>query len=435
MNKKISVIILAAGKGTRMKSKKPKVLHEIGNKPMIMHLIDKCNELKIKNISVITSSKNSDIKYLLPKRTNIIVQKDQIGTANAILAAKKYFSTYNGNLLVLYSDVPLIKKDTLKKLIKSSLKNPSLLYFQTKTPQNYGRVISENNLIRDIVEEKNANIDEKKIDQCNSGIFCCNASLMFDLIGKIKKDKKYDEYLLTNIFKISFKENLPFKKIKVPEKEVIGVNNKKQLADAEKIFQATQREKFFNKGVTFLSPKTTFLSYDTEIGMDTRIGANVYFGKGVKIESNVEISNNCNIAETTIHEGASLGPLCRIRNNSIICKNVKIGNFVEIKNSSIGMHSKVSHLSYIGDSSIGKRTNIGAGTITCNYDGKKKHRTIIGDNVFVGSNCSLIAPIKIGDNAFVAAGSTISKNVGKNDFSISRTAQKIIKNGRKKFIN
>ena len=431
---KTSVIILAAGKGTRMKSKLPKVLHEIAGKPIIIHVIDACKKLKLDNIYVVLNENSKNIKKILPKKTKIIIQKKQLGTANALMATKTELEKYTGNLLVLYGDVPFIKATTLKKLLRQSKNTLNLLGFYADNPKGYGRIIKKNNKIFRVIEEKDADAKIRKIDFCNSGIFCSPGKVLFNLLKKIVISKSSKEFLLTDIFQLAYEKQLAGNVITVDEEEVIGINDKYQLAIAESKYQNLLRKNFLEKGVTIVSPETVIFSHDTKISSDVFIGAFCFFGKKVIIKKGVKIDNNCSIEETTVNEDSSLGPFCRLRNANFIGKRVKIGNFVELKNSYIGNNTKISHLAYIGDATIGTNTNIGAGTITCNYDGKKKNNTKIGNDVFIGSNCSLIAPINIANNCFVAAGSTISKNLLNEDFSIARARQQIVRKGRNKFL-
>ena len=432
--KKTSVIILAAGKGKRMKSSLPKVLHEIGGKPLILHIVDKCKQLKLQNIFVVLSKDSNDIKKILPSNIKIIEQEKQLGTANALSCAKKQLKNYTGQILVLYGDVPFIEVNSLRKIIKNTQKIPCLIGFETKKPKGYGRILIERNQIKRVVEEKNATIQIKKILLCNSGIFCSPSKLLFKLIEKIKINHIAKEYLLTDIFEIAFSDGVGSTILKLKEEEVAGINDKLQLSKAENKYQSILREKFLKKGVTLNSPQTVIFSYDTKISRDVQIGSFCHFGKKVVIKSGVKIGNNCSIEDSIICEEAVLGPFSRLRNNNYVGKKSKIGNFVELKKTYIGSNSKVNHLAYIGDAFIGSNTNIGAGTITCNYDGKKKNVSKIGNNVFIGSNCSIIAPIKIANDCFVAAGSTISKNLLNKDFSIARARQKIVRKGRDKFL-
>ncbi len=309
-----------------------------------------------------------------------------------------------------------------------------MLSFSAKDPKGYGRVKFQNKKVTEVIEEKDLNSEESRINICYSGIFSGKINAIFNLMEKIKKNKIHNEFLLTDLFYLASREKNPASLVLASELEVIGVNNFYQLSLAEEHFQNKMRKKFLLKGVLMKDPRSVFFSHDTKIAANVKIDSNNNFGEGVVIKSLVHINTNNNIEYTIIKEGTKIGPFSRLRNNVILGKKVKIGNFVEVKNSKIGDGTKISHLTYIGDAIIGSNTNIGAGTITCNYDGKNKNQTIIGDNVFIGSNCSLIAPIEIGNQSFIAAGSAISDNVEIKDFSIARAKQKIIKDGSKKFL-
>ena len=434
MENLLNIIILAAGKGTRMKSSKPKVLHEIANKEMILHVINLCNKIKYKNLFVVLSKDSNNIKAILPKNVKIIIQKEQLGTANALLCAQEKIGKSKESLLVLYGDVPLLESSTIKNLIYKSKNKISMLGFESMTPKGYGRIIEKKNNVLEVIEQKNLKGSEKNINLCYSGVFCGSAKSIYELLNKVKKNKTQKEFLLTDIFKIANEENVSLSLTLANENEVMGINNMYQLSLAEERYQKKLREKFMMKGIILQRPETIYFSFDTRIESNVKIGPNNTFGKHVVIKKNAYIAASNNIEQTVINDSASVGPFCRLRGGVKIGKFVRIGNFVEIKNSNIGNFSKINHLSYVGDASIGANSNIGAGTITCNYDGKAKHKTMIGNNVFIGSNCALIAPIKISNKAFIAAGSTISNDVGVNDFSIARAKQKIVKKGRKKFL-
>ncbi len=434
MKNKISVIILAAGKGSRMKSSVPKVIHKVAGKPLLLHVINQCETLPVENIYVILSKNSGEIKKILPEKVKVIIQDKQLGTAHALMCARKKLLNYAGKIVVLYGDVPLIKSTTIKKLISKTISKPTLLGFNTDNPKGYGRVILNKNKVMKVIEEKHADRKIKNIKFCNSGIFCIPAKMLFDLLKNIKLNPQSREFLLTDIFELAAINKNECSVIKTDHSEVLGINDKFQLSLVEAKYQNLLREKFLRKGVTIISPETVIFSHDTKISSDVTIGAFTCFGEKVVIKSEVKIDNNCSIKESIISEGSSLGPFCRLRNKNFIDKKVKIGNFVELKKARIGKNTKINHLTYIGDAIIGSNSNIGAGTITCNYDGKNKNLTRIGNNVFIGSNCSLIAPINISDDCFVAAGSTISKSLSKKDFSIARARQKIIKKGSYKFL-
>ncbi len=428
MKNNLSALILAAGLGKRMKSKKPKLLHEISCKPLISHVIDTCLSAGIKSIFVVLGNNKEDFVKILPSNVKVIYQKKQLGTADAIKSAKRVFAKFNGKLLILYGDMPLIKKETLKQIVKKTKNEVSLISFEALNPKGYGRVVSNKNSTLEVVEEKNASNLIKKINNCYSGVCCAPSKVLFSALDKIKKNSNTKEYLFTDIFDVFNSMKIPIKNLKFDQEQLVGINNKRQLVEADEILQERIKLFHLDRGVTILSPKTVYIASNAKISSDVVIGPNVFIGNNVKILSNTVIKHGCSIEDTTIKENSEVGPMSRLRNNT------KIGNFVEIKNSITGDETKISHLSYIGDSKIGKNSNIGAGTITCNFDCINKNKTFIGDNVFIGSNCSLIAPIRIKDNSFVAAGSSISKNVEKYDFSISRARQQIIKNGSKRFL-
>ncbi len=434
MKNNTKVLILAAGKGTRMKSAKPKVLHELGGKSMIMHILDNCVLSGLKDIYIVLGEDKGQILNSIKNiKVKVIYQKKQLGTADAISSAKEYIGKFSGKLLILYGDMPLIKKETIKKIIKKTNNSFSLVGFVSKNPKGYGRIIKENSQIA-VIEDKNASKEIKKINLCYSGILCGPSKEIFKSLNKIKKDKNTGEYLFTNIFNYLHYVEKPINILTFPENELLGVNNIKQLSHADKLLQKRIKLNHLKNGVTLLCPDSIYIYFNAKIGKDVVIEPNVFLGNNVVLKSNVRVKSNSYIEDTYINSFCEVGPTCRIRSNTQLGKNVKIGNFVEIKNSKIGNNTKINHLSYIGDSIIGTKANIGAGTITCNYDGRNKNKTIIGNNVFIGSNCSLIAPIKIGDKSFVAAGSTISSNVNKNDFSIARAKQQIIKGGRNRFL-
>lgn len=332
MKKNVSVLILAAGKSTRMKSKKSKVLLNIANKPMILHIIDTCKNVGINNISVVLNNDSKEIKNILPHNINIIIQKEQLGTAHAILSSEKKYKRNSKNLLVLYGDVPLLTKKTILRILDRSAKGkPHMLAFDSTNPKGYGRLITTKNIISKVIEEKNANKNEKKIKLCNSGILCAKADFLFNLLKSIKKNNKTKEFLLTDIFEISHKLNSPFIYLKVNEHEVLGVNNRKELAFVESLYQNMLRDKFMKNGVTLVSPETIFFSYDTSISNDVKIGPNNYFGSGVVIKSDVIIDNNCSVEETLINSSTILGPFCRLRNGNIIGKKRKNRQFCRDK--------------------------------------------------------------------------------------------------------
>ena len=434
---KTSIVILAAGKSRRMKSSKSKVLHTIADKP----LIDFVNDIAIKNST-------SEVCYVCSKEVEnyiknnflnakTIVQKNRLGTAHAVQCSESLISKKTKDVVVLFGDVPLIENSTIKKLIKYRKKNKSIgtiVTFITKNPDGYGRVITKNKFVESIVEDKDTSEDQKKIQLCNSGILICDKKYLFKTIKKISNKNSQKERFLTDICGIAYKEKKPFTFINANENEVLGINSLKQLIELDLKFQSTFKNDLINKGVNLIQPDTIRVSYDTKISRDVIVEPNTILKKGVSINNSSRILSGSYLENCSIGKNCIIGPNARIRPGTIISDNVKIGNFVEVKNSKIGSFSSVSHLSYIGDSYIGNKVNIGAGTITCNYDGKKKHKTKIGDNVFIGSNCSLIAPVNINNNSIVGAGSVVTKNVPNSSLALSRS-KLIIKKKKKKSRN
>lgn len=431
----LSVIILAAGKGTRMKSSLPKVLHKVAGREMLNLAIDTAKELRPDNISVVISNEmekfTSKIKDQHPQ-TNLhfTIQTQQLGTAHAVDAGLKSLPKISDVVLVLYGDTPLIKAATLKSMIENLQKNSvCILGFDFDEENKYGKLIVKNNKLERIVEFKDASEKERKITLCNSGVMAIDGAKIENLLNKIDNKNASGEYYLTDIIAIAKKQKLNCGFIETNKKEVIGVNSRLELSHVEKIKQKEIRKCLMEEGVTMLNPKSVYFSFDTKIANDVIIHPNVVFGSGVEIESGVEIKSFSHIEGAKIKSGAIVGPFARIRPETVIESNAKIGNFVEIKKSTIKSGAKINHLSYIGDAEIGNEANIGAGTITCNYDGYKKYKTKIGNKVFVGSNTALVAPVEVGSGAVIGAGSVITKNIDQNDLAVSRSKQENIKNG------
>ena len=436
-----SFIILAAGKGTRMKSAKPKVLHEVAGKPIISHIIDKIlsirNNIFIDKVVIVLGKESKEIKSFIEnnyKDINIVIQKNQLGTADAVLAAKNTFKNYKGKLIVLCGDTPLITSKLLLGLRELG-KNfkLGLLGFKAINPKGYGRiVINKSNKVSAIIEDNDANTIEKKIDLCNSGMYVSETKLLYSLLSKVKLNSKNKEMYLTDIIYIANKDNIKIGITYNKEVESLGVNDRKGLAMAEKEMQNILREKAMKNGVTLISPETVFFSIDTKISKDVQIGPNVVFGPRVKIGEGVRIEAFCHLEGVTINKNCTIGPFARLRPGTILEESSKIGNFVEVKKSKIKKGAKVNHLSYVGDAEVGSNVNIGAGVITCNYDGVNKNKTTIGNNSFVGSNVSLVAPLKVGSNALIGAGSVITKDVSNNMLAVERNKQVTIKKRNKK---
>lgn len=445
MDQALSIIILCAGKGTRMKSSLPKVMHKIAGRRMIDMVIDEAIKLDPKNITLVISqdilAHRQEIidNHKSKIKLDFVVQENRLGTANAVDCGLKYLKNSSQEIgkkvLILYGDTPLISCDSLKKMLdKLTDSSLCILAFEDEEENSYGRlIIDDANHLQQIVEFKDANPDQRKISLCNSGVVGVDGQYIEQLISQVKNCNSSQEFYLTDIVSIASNHGLKRSFIKTNSSEVLGVNSRSELAQIEKIKQKQLRKKMLENGVTLIAPKTVFFNFDTEISSDVVIYPNVVFGDKVKIESNVEIKSFCNIEGAEIKSGSVIGPFARIRAGTLIEEDSKIGNFVEIKKSQIKKGAKISHLSYVGDAEIGKNSNLGAGTITCNYDGYNKFKTVIGENVFIGSNTALIAPINIGDNAVIGAGSVITKNVNADDLAISRAKQQNLENGGKNF--
>lgn len=451
---KIAVVILAAGRGERMNSSIPKVLHKIEDRPMLQHVIDSAHRLGPTKIVVVVGEHYTEIKKSIKaKYVSFAIQSEPKGTADALSRARNFLRGFNGNILVLNGDVPLITPGTLRKFFSLHLKQKndiSIISFVAGNPSAYGRIArdSAGGLLA-IVEEKDATQEQKKINEVNSGIYLIR-SKMLSLLKNITLNKLKGEYYLTDIIGLAKQRNFAVEAYCIgSEDEMMGVNTVQELLRARQAFRARIMSGWIQKGVVLISPDTTFISEDAMIGKDTIIYPNVYLegktriGKGCVIHPNVRIINSeirdaAVIKDSTVIENslvrsqAVVGPFAHLRPGCDIGTKAKIGNFVEVKKSVIGNGAKASHLSYLGDATIGKGVNIGAGTITCNYNGREKHKTTIEDNVFVGSDTQFIAPVTVGKGAYIGAGSTITKNVPPLSLAVSRAEQKNIEGWAKK---
>ena len=417
----VCTVILGAGKGSRMKSITPKPFHKVANLKLIDWVINTHNSIKIDKKIIVTSK---DINYSEYSKTNrIVIQNAQLGTGNAVIETKNELNSFNGVIVICFADTPFISTKTIKNLI-NSIKNGNdiaLTSFKKNSKNSYGKfILSQDNKPLKIIEDRNSKFNKHL---CNGGIMAFNSSIMFNLLSKIKPNNQSKEYYLTEVVGIGSQNNLKIDLIHVDEQEILGINSREDLALAEKIVQTKLRKFFLNKGVTLIDPETNYFSYDTIIEKDVKIFPNVFIGEGVKIKSGSSILSFCHLENCIIKKNVSIGPFARIRGNTVLNKNTKIGNFVELKNVISGSEVKINHLSYLGDTFIGKSTNIGAGSITCNYDGHKKNKTSIGSNTFIGSNSTLIAPLDIGNNSTIGAGSVITENVKNGDLAIGRKRQ------------
>ena len=423
--KNITAVILAAGKSTRFVAKKSKLTQELAGLPIISHVHNAAKKILGKNIVIVCNKENhEELKKIITECT-FVIQKYQKGTADAIEAAKLSIKTKN--FIVLFGDVPLINDSSLKKLISIFKLNntASMILFKSSKPKGYGRVIINNKKIEKVVEEIDTIASEKLIEFCNSGIMMINKDIFFKNIKLINTNKKKKEKFITDIFNIYFKQKIPFNYSVSKEEEMSGINNLFDFNKVDMLMQKILVNKFLTQGVLIKNPETSYFSHDTKIEKKVVIESNVIIRKNVSIKSGTIIKNFSDLEGVIIKQDCSIGPHARIRTFSKIDKNCKIGNYVEIKNSTIGKNTSISHLTYVGDSVVGNSVNIGAGCVTCNYDGVKKNITIIGNKSFIGSNTSLIAPIKIGNNVKIAAGSVINKNIPSNKLAIRRPILKI----------
>ena len=422
-------IILAAGESKRIKSTKSKIFHEVADKSLIAYVYSTAKKISPKDIIIVCNKKNINKISNNFTQAKTVLQNKPKGTADAVLCTKKALPK-NKDVLILFGDVPLIEYSSIQRLIKTYNSSNSIgciLTFKAKDPFGYGRVETKGNIVKKITEEILANKKIKQINLCNSGIMICKQDFLFNNLVKINDKNIKNEKYITDIFEIAYKSDRPFHFSMCSEEELQGVNTREELIKLDLTMQNQIKKKLIKNGVTILQPSTVRLSYDTKIAKDCIIEPFVVIKKGVTIKRKVTIKSHSVIENCIIGEGSTVGPSARIRPYSKIGKKVKIGNFVEIKNSTIKDGTSISHLSYIGDSTIGKNVNIGAGTITCNYDGKKKNKTIIKDNVFVGSNTSIVAPLTIGNNSIIGAGSVITKDVPSNSLAIERTEQQNFK--------
>ena len=437
MSKKNIAIILAAGKGSRMNSSIPKPLHKIASKTIIEHILHNIDDAGYDESIIVLNRENESFFSFLKENNSDLTfafQENQLGTGDAVKEGIKNIDlSYVKNVLVVFGDTPLLSSKTLSNLINTNNKNDiTVLGFETNNPGRYGRLLVKDKKVLKIIEALDANEDEREITLCNGGVMIIKADRLKENLDFLNNNNSKKEFILSDLVEINNNSGGVSSFIECEHEETIGIDSKKGLSKAEKIYQNKLRAKFMEAGTTILDPETVFFSHDTKIGKDVEIGSNIVFGENVLIRDNVVIKSFCSIENSIINDGASIGPFARLRNNVDIGQDSKIGNFVEVKNSKLEQDVKVSHLSYIGDAEIGESVNIGAGTITCNYDGLNKHKTTIGKRAFIGSNSSLIAPINIGDDANVAAGSSISKDVDSNSLAITRAPIRFINNWSKK---
>ena len=443
--KALSAVILAAGKGTRMYSDLPKVLHTIAGKPMVKHVIDTAHQLGAENIHLIYGHGGDLMRTnLANEQVNWVLQTEQLGTAHAVQQAAPFFKD-SENIVVLYGDAPLITKETLEKLIKAKPENGiALLTVNLDNPTGYGRIIRENGNVVAIVEQKDANADQLNIKEVNTGVMVSDGASFKKWLARVRNNNAQGEYYLTDLIALANQDNCQVVAVQATDvMEVEGANNRLQLAALERYFQNKQASKLLLEGVMIYDPARFDLRGKLEHGKDVEIDVNVIIEGHVKLGDRVKIGAGCilkNVVigndveikpysvleDAVVGEKAAIGPFSRLRPGAELAAETHVGNFVEIKKSTVGKGSKVNHLTYVGDSEIGSNCNIGAGVITCNYDGANKFKTVIGDNVFVGSDTQLVAPVKVANGATIGAGTTITRDVGENELVITRVPQRHI---------
>lgn len=436
-----SAIVLAAGKGTRMKSSLNKVMHKISNKPMIGHIIDQLKKADVDRIVVVVGHGSESVKEYLGDRVEYALQEPQLGTGHAVMQAS-VLSSCEGDTIILCGDGPLIQKETIEKaFIANQEKDLTILSAILEDGASYGRIVKDQaNGIEKVVEAKDCTNEQLLINEVNTGIFVIKTQKLFQGLKKLNNNNAQQEYYLTDLVEIFNQESWKTNVLSVENvDETMGVNDRVDLAKAQKLMFAYTNKKHMLNGVTIIDPNTTYIDCDVEIEKDTIIHPNVtiqgnsYIQEGVEILSNSFIKNSkihkgvlidsSKIVDSEIKENSVIGPMSHLRDHCIIGKNCRIGNFVELKNTKFGDGSKSAHLTYLGNSEFGKNINVGCGVITVNYDGKNKYKTVVRDGAFIGSNCNLIAPITIGENALVAAGSTITEDIQDNDMGIARCKQ------------
>jgi len=422
-----ALIVLAAGKGTRMKSDLPKVLHHIAGAPMLVHALRAGASLEPARITVITGHGAEDVETAALEYDPEIVaarQEKQLGTAHAVGCARTALADHEGDALVLYGDTPFIQPETLERMIEARRNHDLVvLGFEATDPGRYGRLVMQGGALERIVEFKDATDEERAITFCNSGVIAADCETLFKLIDVVSNDHASGEYYLTDIIDIARAQGLSATSIACDEAETLGINSREELAAAEVLFQTRMRTAAFEDGVNFYAPDSVYFAYDTVIGRDTLIEQNVVFGPGVTVESGAHIRAFSHLEGCHVARGSVVGPYARLRPGTELSEDVRVGNFVEIKNAVLETGAKVNHLSYIGDAYLGAGANVGAGTVTCNYDGVSKHHTHIGENAFIGSGTMLVAPARIGDDAMTASGSVITKDVPDGALAVARAQQ------------
>ncbi|PRD41381.1 bifunctional N-acetylglucosamine-1-phosphate uridyltransferase/glucosamine-1-phosphate acetyltransferase [Phyllobacterium phragmitis] len=427
-------IILAAGEGTRMKSALPKVLHEIAGMPLICHVAKAVRSTGDGDIALVVGRGADEVKAAVEKisaNVSTYVQQERLGTAHAVLAAREAISRGYDDLLIVFGDTPLIEDSALIQARSKLAQGFDIVVmgFRPADPSGYGRLIETEGKLVAIREEKDATLEEKTINFCNGGLMAIRGDLALPLLDAVRNDNAKGEFYLTDIVEIAHRQGKRVTAIDVPLDNVIGINTRVELAEAEAVWQDRKRRSVMLAGVTMIAPETVFFSHDTLVAADAVIEPNVFFGPGVRIASGALIHSFCHLEGAHVGPNAEIGPFARLRPGADLGEKSKVGNFCEVKNATVAKGAKINHLSYIGDAFVGAGANVGAGTITCNYDGYNKWRTEIGEGAFIGSNTSLVAPVSVGANAYIASGSVITEDVPDSALAFGR-ARQVTKEGR-----
>ena len=422
-----ALIVLAAGKGTRMNSDLPKVLHPVAGVPMLTHVQATGAALSPEHTVIVTGHGGAAVASAAraaDASAMIVTQGEQLGTGHAVDQAREALAEFDGVAIVLFGDTPFIRQETLQSMLAAAQTHDVvILGFEPDDPGRYGRLVMDGNSLERIVEFKDATDEERQITLCNGGVTACNSKVLFSLLSEVSNDNASGEYYLTDIVGLARARGLSATAVTCAEEETIGINTRAQLAQADGYFQNEARTSAMQNGVTLMAPETVYFAHDTMIGRDSVIEPNIVFGPGVTIESGAHIRAFSHLEGCHVSRGAIVGPYARLRPGAELSEDVRIGNFVEIKGAEIGAGSKVNHLSYVGDAAVGEGANIGAGTVTCNYDGVMKHRTEIGNGAFIGSNTMLVAPVSVGDGAITGSGSVITEDVEPDAIALARAPQ------------
>ena len=421
-----------------MKSSEPKVLHKVAGLEMVNHVVEAAAGAQVDLIGVVTGNQSERVEEgigAVNSAVEFFKQKERLGTGHAVLAATDALKRGFDDVLVLFGDTPLLKSGTLENMRQQMADGADLavLGFETENPQGYGRLLVKGDQLQAIREHNDASEEERQVKFCNGGIMAINGKKCLDLLNAISNNNSKGEYYLTDIVEIASERGLNVVALKGDEEEILGINSRLELSRAEQIWQQRKRQQLMLDGVTMIAPETVYLSHDTRIGRDTTLEPDQVFGPGVTLGERVKVRAYCHFEQCDIDDDCDIGPYARLRPGAKIASKGKVGNFVEIKNARIGKGAKVNHLSYIGDAIVGEDANIGAGTITCNYDGVNKHLTEIGAGAFIGSNTALVAPVSIGEGAYVGSGSVVTKNAPDDALVVSRARQTTME-GRAKIL-